>query len=129
MDSCNKVSSWGYSPGLASADERGGSGLGAPSNEGTGGFAASDLVGAFSLSEVVESWLEGCMCVGCGDGSLRGCGGAGGSDGVGNCERTICRFALARFDSGITHSAQSQVDSRDDPRLWAIRRFSMLAGA
>lgn len=94
MDSCNKVSSCGYSPIPTSADERGGRGLGAPSKDGTGGgFAASVLVGAFSLSDVDEPWLESSACVdNSGEASLRGCGGAGGSDGVGNCERTICRF-------------------------------------
>lgn len=95
IDSCNKVNSCGYSPGPAGADERGGGGLFAPSKEGTGGLAASDLVGAFSLSEVVESWLDGSACVDNGDPSLRGCGGTGGSDGVGNWERTIYRIVLA----------------------------------
>lgn len=97
IDSCNKVSSCGYSPGPTSADERGGGGLCAPWKVGTVGFAASDLVGAFSLSEVVESWLEGSACMASGgEASRRGCGWAGGSDGVGNCERTICRRVLAR---------------------------------
>lgn len=95
IDSCNNVNSCGYSPGPAGADERGGRGLFAPSKEGTGGLAASDLVGAFSLSELVESWLDGSTYVDSGDSNLRGCGRTGGSDGVGNCERTICRMVLA----------------------------------
>jgi hypothetical protein len=48
------ISSGGYIPGPVGAEDRGGGGDFAPSNEGTGGLAASDLVGAFSLFEVAE---------------------------------------------------------------------------
>jgi hypothetical protein len=80
------MSSGGYVPGPAGTEDRGGGEIFAPSKDGTGGREGLDFVGAFSLFDVAEPWLD------CPSGVDRGVpsdGGSGGSEGVGNWERTI----------------------------------------
>lgn len=54
---CNATSSSGYSGGRSLSSRA----VSAAANDGTGGLVEGDLTlaGAFSLFDVVESWLEG----------------------------------------------------------------------